>query len=112
KERVIQKYLYDHLWLLHPSWERSATNAQIEQAVDKEFKKIDAKLSADEKAGRVDIRYRTAAGKHIVIELKKYDASVNLFKLQEQIQKYRSGLEKLLKTKFPDEPREIEVIVL
>lgn len=112
KELVIQKYLYDHLWLLHPSWERSATNAHIEQAVDKEFKKIDAKLTPEEKAGRVDIRYRTAAGKHIVIELKKYDASVNLFKLQEQVQKYRSGLEKLLRTKFPSEPREIEVIVL
>jgi hypothetical protein len=112
KEKIIQQYLYDHLWLLHPSWERSATNAQIEQAVDKEFKKIDASLTAEEKAGRVDIRYRTAAGKHIVIELKKYDASVNLYRLLGQIEKYRSALEKLLHTKFPNEPRDIEIIVL
>jgi len=112
KEKIIQQHLYDHLWLLHPSWERSATNAQIEQAVDKEFNKIDASLTAEEKAGRVDIRYRTAAGKHIVIELKKYDASVNLFRLLGQIEKYRSALEKLLHTKFPNEPRDIEIIVL
>ncbi len=112
KERVIQQYLYDHLWLLHPSWERSATNAQIEQAVNKEFRKIDTKLSPEEKAGRVDIRYRTAAGKHIVIELKKYEASVNIYTLLNQIEKYRSALRKLLETKFPNEPREIEVIVL
>lgn len=112
KEKIIQRYLYDHLWLLHPSWERSATNAQIEQSVEKEFEKIDAALTPDEKAGRVDIGYRTAAGKHIVIELKKYDASVNLYRLLDQIEKYRSALEKLLRTKFPTEAREIEVIVL
>jgi hypothetical protein len=112
KERVIQRYLYDHLWLLHPSWERSATNAQIEKAVDTAFAKVDAKLTADEKAGRIDIKYRTAAGKHIVIELKKYDATVDLYSLLKQIEKYRSALEKLLTAKFPDEPREIEVIVL
>lgn len=112
REKVIQTYLFEHLWLLHPSWERSATNAQLEQAVDKEFKKIDAKLTAEEKAGRVDIRYRTAAGKHIIIELKRYDATVKVADLVDQIQKYRSALKKLLETKFPKEPRAIEVIVL
>jgi hypothetical protein len=112
REKVIQTYLFDHLWLLHPSWERSATNAQLEQAVDKEFKKIDAKLTPEEKAGRVDIRYRTAAGKHIIIELKKYEATVKVSDLVDQIQKYRSALQKVLETKFPKEPRAIEVIVL
>lgn len=112
KEKVIQAHLWDHLWLLHPSWERSATNAQLEEAVAKEFKKIDARLTKEEKAGRVDIRYRTAAGKHIIIELKKYDATVKVSDLVDQIQKYRSALEKLLETKFPKEARAIEVIVL
>ena len=32
--------------------------------------------------------------------------------LVDQIQKYRSALKKLLETKFPNEPRAIEVIVL
>jgi Histidine kinase-, DNA gyrase B-, and HSP90-like ATPase len=112
REKVIQTYLWDHLWLLHPSWERSATNAQLEEAVDKEFAKIDAKLTDEEKAGRVDMRYRTAAGKHIIIELKKYDATVTVAGLVDQLQKYRSALQKLLETKFPKEPRAIEIIVL
>jgi ABC-type branched-subunit amino acid transport system substrate-binding protein len=40
----------------------------------KEFEKV--RLTNEEKRARVDIRYKTAAGKHIIIELKKYDAVV------------------------------------
>src|SRR5664280_1008879 len=97
----------DSLWLLHPSWERASTNSRIEESVTKEFTKIDAKLSEAERRGRIDIRYRTAAGKNIIIELKKYDRSVALGELLDQLQKYRNALEKVLK-KFPDEPQDIE----
>lgn len=112
KERLVQKYLFEHLWLLDPSWERAATNPRIEEAVTKEFDAVSAGLSEDEKRGRLDIRYRTAAGKHIIIELKKYDRSVGVFELAEQIRKYRNALDKCLRTKFPDEVRVIECICI
>jgi len=111
KETVIQRHVFEHLWLLHPSWERASTDARIEQAVTREFGKIEAKLSEEEKRGRIDIRYRTAAGKNIIIELKRYDRSVNLGELVDQLQKYRNALEKVLK-RFPDEPQDIEVIAI
>lgn len=111
KEKVIQDHVFDHLWLLHPSWERASTNKRIEQTVTKEFAKVTAKLSADEKKGRIDIRYRTAAGTNIIIELKKYDRSVTLGQLQDQVQKYKNALAKVLK-KFPDEPPSIQVVVI
>jgi hypothetical protein len=104
REKVIQAYLFDHLWLLHPSWERPTTNKQIEQAVQKEWGKIDAKLTEEEQRGRVDIRYTTAAGKHIIVELKKSSVAVNVFRIAEQMEKYRGALEKVLRTRFPDEP--------
>lgn len=112
KERVIQKYLFDHLWLLHPSWERASTNARIEESVKKEFEKIDAKLSDKERRARVDIRYVTAAGKHVIVELKKYDARVDVFDLAKQVEKYRGALERLLRAKFAQAHPDIEVIVL
>jgi hypothetical protein len=112
KEKVIQKYLFDHLWLLHPSWERASTNERIEEAVMAEFANIDAKLTADEKAGRIDIRYRTAAGKHIIIELKRYGVRPSIYALVEQLDKYRNALEKCLKTKFPQESRTIECLAV
>lgn len=51
KEKLIQTHIFDHLWLLHPSWERATTDARMEQAVTKEWKGLDAKLEEDEKAG-------------------------------------------------------------
>lgn len=112
REKVIQRHLFDHLWLLDPSWERASTNARIEEAVTKEFNELDKKLTDEQRKGRVDIRYRTAAGKHIIIELKKYDASVDLFDLSKQIEKYRSALETCLREQFQQPHPAIEVIVV
>ena len=109
-EKVVQQHIFDHLWLLHPSWERAASNFRIEEAVTKEFGRIDAKLTAEEKAGRIDIRYKTAAGKHIIVELKKYDRRVSAEELLAQLRKYRNALRKCLKARFPDEPAHIEII--
>jgi hypothetical protein len=41
KEKIIQKYLFEHLELLHPSWERASTNEAVETTVIKAFKKGD-----------------------------------------------------------------------
>lgn len=109
-EKVVQQHIFDHLWLLHPSWERAASNFRIEEAVTKEFGKIDANLTAEEKAGRIDIRYKTAAGKHIIVELKKYDRRVSAEELLAQLRKYRNALRKCLKARFPEEPAHIEII--
>lgn len=111
KESVIQAHIFEHLWLLHPSWERASTNARIEESVTKEFDDINAKLSDEEKRGRIDIRYRTAAGKNIIIELKKYDRKITLGELTDQLKKYQNALKKVLK-QFPEEPQDIETIAI
>lgn len=112
REKILQKYIFEHLWLLDPSWERASSNLRIEEAVTTEFKDIDANLTDKEKAGRIDIRYKTAAGKHIIIELKKYDRSVTVYELLEQVNKYQNALEKCLTNKFPHETRVIESICI
>lgn len=109
KEKVIQKYIFDHLWLLHPSWERATEDSRMEQSVTTEFGKI--KLTKEEKAGRLDIRYRTAAGKHIIVELKKSGRAIKIFELTQQINKYKIALQKCLKH-FGREHEPIEIICL
>ncbi|MCY4674477.1 MAG: ATP-binding protein [Bacteroidetes bacterium] len=111
-EKVLQRHIFNHLWLLHPSWERAASNSRIEQTVQNEFGKINARLSQKEKKGRIDIRYRTAAGKHIIVELKKYDRTVRVETLLVQLRKYRDALHKCLRTRYPEEPTHIEVITI
>jgi hypothetical protein len=112
KEKIIQEYIFDHLWLLDSSWERASTDEFMEKTVSQVFKRISANLTDAEKRARIDIGYRTAAGKHIIIELKKYERKVKATELIEQIEKYQSGLRKCLNTKFPRDKGTIEAIVI
>ena len=109
-EATIRDYIFEHLWLLHPSWDRAASNAHMEETVAAEFKKV--RLTAKEKRARIDIRYRTTAGKHVIIELKRYSVSVNVFDLTKQLQKYRTLLAKCLTDRFPEEHRHIECVAI
>ena len=113
REAVIQKYLYDHLWLLDPSWDRVAESPLIEENVKNAFSDIDARgagLTDDELSGRVDIQYRMTTGKHVIIELKKADRKLNQYDLLKQVVKYRDALQKLVVAAGRREP--VEVICL
>lgn len=110
KEKVIQREIFDHLWLLHPSWERASTNERMEQAFTKEFKKV--RLTKEEKRGRVDIRYRTAAGKHIIIELKKYNVKVQASNLIKQVEKYGRTLENCHRQIYGNDPLNYDIICI
>lgn len=112
REKVIQQHVFEHLWLLDPSWERAATTEYMEQTLQKEFEEIDAGLSDEERSGRVDIKYRTASGKHIIVELKKAERLMSTPVLQGQVMKYRSALRKLLTSAGrANEPIEIVCVV-
>ena len=108
KERVLQQYLFDHLWLLDPAWER-ATDSEIMESRLTEEGVITDDLSEKEKLGRVDIAYRTNAGKHIIVELKKAGRKMKLLELQEQGQTYVDKLRKILLSQGDSSPN-IEVV--
>ena len=119
KEKIIQKYLYDHLWLLDPSWDRATETPSMEQNVKREFDKIDPNdypnfnpdLDNDENLGRIDIKYKKTSGKHIIIELKRASIKLSQHKLQGQVSKYQSALEKLISASDEKEPIEVICIV-
>ena len=68
-------------------------------------------LTKEEKKARIDIGYRTIAGKHVIIELKRASVSVPLDDLVKQVRKYRDGALKVLeKTNYKSWP--IEIICL
>jgi hypothetical protein len=111
-EKVVQQHIFENLWLLDPSWERASVDEAMEITIGKAFKAIDAGLTAKQKKARLDIKYRTAAGKNIVIELKKYDRVVEIDDLVKQAGKYRGALQKVLKKKYPEQSQQIEIIFL
>lgn len=77
-------------------WERATETPVMEQTVDKEFKKIDVKLTPEEKKGRLDIKYKNTAGAHVIVELKRPDVKLKTLHLVQQIEKYRTALQKCL----------------
>lgn len=108
KERVLQEYLFEHLWLLDPAWERTTSSEVVESRL-LERGVIVSDLSEKERLGRVDIAYRTSAGKDIIVELKKADRKMRLIDLQEQGQTYVDKLKKIRKVQGNNSPN-IEVI--
>ena len=77
-EGVIQRYLFEHLWLLDPAWERADGTEIMERAIDTIFGQVDESLTAEQLNGRLDIQYRKTAGQHVIIELKRPGREISL----------------------------------
>ena len=111
KEKVIQKHLYDHLWLLDTSWERARGTEAIESRVDTYLKSQGFKDEAEKnnELDRIDIIYRTESSKHIIIELKRPSVTIQVDDLTKQVRKYRDGIKQELSkfAKYKDWPVEI-----
>lgn len=111
KELVLRDYIFKHLWLLDPAWERTKGTEHAETLVNKFLDRNTAQLTGPEKKARIDIGYRTTSGKHIIIELKRASIAVPLDDLTKQIRKYRDGAKRILETtSYKEWP--IEIICL
>ncbi|MBI5168177.1 MAG: ATP-binding protein [Candidatus Eisenbacteria bacterium] len=96
KERTIQKHIFEHLWLLEPSWTlQDQINKRLEERVNTEFEGVS--LPKAQKEGRLDIRYRRAGGIHIIVELKRPGVKSDVYELLKQVSKYRDALKKCLR---------------
>lgn len=113
KETVLQKHLFDNLWLLDAGWERVESSKTIEHRLARDYpKEFSLKLNSVEKTGRIDIKYRKSSGVHIIVELKKYERKVKLDELQAQGKKYRAAMFKLATQDGEASPRVEIVFVL
>lgn len=93
-EHVVQSHLYDNLWLLDPSWSFTPGTEVMEKTVQNAIGKVDKALTDAERRSRLDIKYTTVAGKHVVIELKRPGRRVATDRLELQIKKYWRALSK------------------
>lgn len=110
KEKVLQEHLFNHLWLLDAAWERATGSPRMEQ----DLRKVEPGLFAtDDKGnkikGRLDIRYATSGGRHVIVELKRYSVKTDVVELAEQGLKYYTALRSILK-KQGREDEDIEII--
>ena len=101
-EKVAQQYLFEHLWLLDPSWDRVTGRGEMELTLSEYIKKRDP----DSSGARLDITYRASSGRHIVVELKKPGlTALSFVSLYEQVRKYKAAVEEYYKEKLPGKPQ-------
>ena len=84
KERVLQEYIFDHLFLLDPAWERATEFEDMEKRMERVLKTKERRL-------RLDIqftKYRRVAAAHVIVELKRRSVSVSKTTLENQVRKY------------------------
>lgn len=84
-EKVVQKYLYKHLWLLDPTWDRISGSEEIETTLTEYLKKSDPDTT---EGARIDIAYLTSSSRHVIVEMKRPGVKVSFDKLRDQARKY------------------------
>ncbi|WP_186811590.1 BbrUII/HgiDII family restriction enzyme [Cellulomonas persica] len=80
-EATLRDYLFEHLWLLDPGWDRATA-----PVMEKSVKKIIQKSGGSK--DRVDIKYRQTGSAHVIVELKRAGRRVSTAELAGQIRKY------------------------
>lgn len=110
KERVLQEHLFDHLWLLDASWERATGSERMEE----DLRRIDPEVlpqdgEGEPISGRIDIRYASVGGLHVIVELKRYSIVPRIEDLEAQGRKYLAALRNVLERR-QEQHRGIEVV--
>ena len=112
-EKVLQEHIFTHLWLLDPGWERATETvpSYMEKSVTKMFEDVDNSLTRDERLSRIDIKYTTAQGKHVIVELKKADRILSTNDVHRQLDKYRIAFQKVVR-QHEQQPRPLELVCI
>jgi len=89
RESVVQEHIYNHLWLVDSKWEYKESPTDWEMRLTDYLK---AACPDTTEGARLDIGYRTTAGRYIIIELKKPGLPVQASALLDQGEKYVMAL--------------------
>lgn len=112
-EKVLQQHIFTHLWLLDPGWERATETvpSYMEKSVAKMFEDVDKTLTEEERLSRIDIKYTTAHGKHVIVELKRADRLLSTNDVRGQLDKYRIAFQKVAR-QHEKQPKPLELVCI
>ncbi len=108
-EKVLQQYIFDHLWLLDPAWERATEYRNMEERIQNAVARVPIR---NKEEVRTDVRYRRISGAHVIIELKRASVRTRKTAIEDQVNDYIAAVKQDIE-KDPDERRfPIEAISL
>ena len=108
-EKVLQKYIFDHLWLLNPAWERATQYRSMEERMQNAINRVAIR---NKKEVRPDIRYRHISGMHIIIELKRPSTSIRKTAIEDQVNDYIAAVRQEIEKDSEERRYPIEAISL
>ena len=98
-EKVLQQYIFNHLWLLDPAWERATQYKNMEERLQNAVARVPIR-NKDEI--RIDVRYRRISGAHVIIELKRSSVRTRKTAIEDQVNDYIAAVRQEIE-KDPDE---------
>jgi Histidine kinase-, DNA gyrase B-, and HSP90-like ATPase len=111
REQLLQRWLFNHLWLLDPAWERAAGSERMEKQLRLAGVILDEE-EQKERFGRFDIAYKTIAGQHVIVELKRSGRKMKLLELVEQGQFYVDAVKEAARAAGEENPDVIVVFAV
>lgn len=102
-ERVVQEHIFEHLWLVDPSWEHVPGTGRMEKRIGSAFDSLNNNLGEEEKRSRVDIKYTALRGMHVIVELKRPGYVPSTEELLAQVRRYGSAARSMLEQDGRDE---------
>ena len=94
----MQDYLFDHLWLFDPAWERTTENAEMERTMQNIVDGVPRNV-------RMDIKYRKPQREHVIIELKRPNRGpLEKTDIEKQLKKYMKAVKGALKKQCDNLP--------
>jgi len=97
-EKILQQYIFDHLWLLDPAWEHATAYAKLEERVQNSLERVEIR---NKKEVRPDLQYRRISGAHVIIELKRPGVTVRKSAIEDQVRDYIAAVKESIQ-KDPD----------
>ena len=108
-ESELRDYIFEHLWLLDPAWERATEYEQMEQQLQNAIERVDVR---GRETVRPDVRYRRISSAHVIIELKRASVRLRKTEIEDQLNDYIEAVRQEIQKDSDERRYPIEAICL
>lgn len=108
-ESELRDYIFEHLWLLDPAWERATEYAQMEERIQNAVERVPIR---GKESVQPDVRYRRISSAHVIIELKRASVSIRKTAIEDQLNDYIAAVQQEIEKNAAERRLPIEAICL
>ncbi len=108
-ERELRDYIFEHLWLLDPAWERATEYENMEERLQNAVERVNIR---GRETVQPDVRYRRISSAHVIIELKRASVRLRKTAIEDQLNDYIAAVREEIQKDEDERRYPIEAICL